>query len=1053
MGLPPIPWIRWGGALLSILLAVAVWGLLGKLERWFRSLAARRQAASPILGLGALPDRAFNLPQILWDERAALLGKPLPSAQLATNQASRIEPLNKNFLELGASDLSATLRILNGDNRWALCLSGGGIRSATFALGIIQCFAEHRVLSKTAQEADDKSPILQQFDYLSTVSGGGYIGSWLSTWLFQARQSAGTGKASDVIAELNQRIGHNEAETITNLRRNSHYLAPRFSALSGDVWSDIAAVVRNLALNWLLFIPPLILLLLLTKTFYFGIADATRANAGSAWVQVFQIVATLCLLVALSFSVANRPTRGLINLAQPQFLKFDLGVFLAGAVLACFALVTPDEPLELDRLSKWVQTFGHVDGGLIRYIVAGGIGAVLYLVSWLLAFLWKFYPRTFERYRPEYKPWQTWVDLIAWCLAGVVFGIIVAGGVEELNTLKSPSMSYNTLLGVVVVMVPWMILARIVADLVFTVPTELIPRSESNLEYQARAGGIYGLVQILWISWFAFVLFGPVLGRLFPTSATALLTSVGGISGLVALILGSGSKTKPIVEAATTARRYFNLDTIAGIAAAVFGAVLIILFSILVDWTLQLDLSPVALPDPGWRRIIVFAIVLVVLTGVMCLLINVNRYSLHGLYRNRLVRAFLGASRGERRRAFSKNQFTDFDSSDTPLIHQLWERDVPPIGDNWKPLHIINVALNLVSSKNLAWQERMAAPFTFSPLHAGSGSSVYPEGAFRPSYPLPDRLPYGGRYGLTLGTAMAISGAAVSPSMGYNSSPGTAFLMTLFNVRLGWWLANPGSGNSHYWYTGPGMPLRPFLMEMFGLTSETEPWVYLSDGGHFENLGLYEMVRRRCRLIVVSDAGCDPEYQFDDLGNAMRKIWIDLGIRIDFVGLDRLKKRFKRRPTPAKEQPYWAVGQIRYHQADGTGEDGLLLYIKAGLHGTECMDVLSYASTHAEFPHETTANQFFTESQFESYRALGFEIAYKLLCYAERSRVIDAPSPHDRADDKARPIDDFNVMDSSLRFDHIVWRLRQSLLSDRPYGDGDGRARNRATGVRTTNND
>jgi hypothetical protein len=88
--------------------------------------------------------------------------------------------------------------------------------------------------------------------------------------------------------------------------------------------------------------------------------------------------------------------------------------------------------------------------------------------------------------------------------------------------------------------------------------------------------------------------------------------------------------------------------------------------------------------------------------------------------------------------------------------------------------------------------------------------------------------------------------------------------MTLFNVRLGWWLGNPRSGNSRYWYTGPGTALRPLFMEMFGLTTETEPWVYLSDGGHFENLGLYEMVRRRCRVIVVSDAGCDPDYAFED---------------------------------------------------------------------------------------------------------------------------------------------------------------------------------------------
>ncbi|MBO0753047.1 MAG: hypothetical protein J2P53_13095, partial [Bradyrhizobiaceae bacterium] len=274
----------------------------------------------------------------------------------------------------------------------------------------------------------------------------------------------------------------------------------------------------------------------------------------------------------------------------------------------------------------------------------------------------------------------------------------------------------------------------------------------------------------------------------------------------------------------------------------------------------------------------------------------------------------------------------------------------------------------------LAWQERMTAPFTFSPLHCGCGGPIFANGAYRRTRPSADQdMPYGGRIGLTLGTAMAISGAAVSPDMGYNSSPGVAFLMTMFNVRLGWWIANPRSEHQ-YWLTSPPMALRPYFMEMFGLTSENERWIYLSDGGHFDNLGLYEMVRRRCRVIVVSDAGHDPDCTFHDLGNALRKIWIDLGVGIEISGLDRLQKRFAERPTPATPAPYWAVGRIRYKAADRGGEDGLLLYFKPGLHGTESADVLSYAMSHPAFPHEATANQFFSESQFESYRALGFEI-------------------------------------------------------------------------------
>jgi hypothetical protein len=447
---------------------------------------------------------------------------------------------------------------------------------------------------------------------------------------------------------------------------------------------------------------------------------------------------------------------------------------------------------------------------------------------------------------------------------------------------------------------PWMLSARIVADVIFAVPVErLIPRPDANLEYQSRAGGIYALTQLGWIVWFGLILFGSHLAQKFTGVVATSLGAAGGLSGAVALLIGNSSKTTAIVEAINTARRYLTLERVAAVAAAIFGAVLLVSLSMVIDALLSLtaDKLPVLPDHPTWCSVLIIALILLGISVMGCFLINVNRYSLHGLYRNRLVRAFLGASRSELAREATKNRFTDFDSTDSPLVYQLWQQGVAPRDDDWKPLHIINAALNLVSSKNLAWQERMAAPFTFSPLHAGSASTAFEQGAaFRASYPLPDREPYNGPDGLTLGTAMAISGAAVSPNMGYNSSPGVSFLMTLFNVRLGWWLGNPRSGSTRYADTGPRIALRPFFMEMFGLTSEKEPWVYLSDGGHFENLGMYEMVRRRCRLIVVSDAGCDPDYLFDDLGNALRKLWIDLGVRIDFVGLDRLKKTIQESP-------------------------------------------------------------------------------------------------------------------------------------------------------------
>src|SRR5262249_22711916 len=147
---------------------------------------------------------------------------------------------------------------------------------------------------------------------------------------------------------------------------------------------------------------------------------------------------------------------------------------------------------------------------------------------------------------------------------------------------------------------------------------------------------------------------------------------------------------------------------------------------------------------------------------------------------------------------------------------------------------------------------------------------------------------------ISLGTSLAISGAAVNPNMGYNSSPGVTFLLSLFNVRLGWWLGNPGAaGQSTYKQPGPVFAPRPLVAEALGMTDNMHPYVNLSDGAHFENLGLYEMVLRRCRTIVVSDAGADPSFNFDDLGNAIRKIRNDLGVPIVF---DEITIRSREKP-------------------------------------------------------------------------------------------------------------------------------------------------------------
>jgi hypothetical protein len=217
---------------------------------------------------------------------------------------------------------------------------------------------------------------------------------------------------------------------------------------------------------------------------------------------------------------------------------------------------------------------------------------------------------------------------------------------------------------------------------------------------------------------------------------------------------------------------------------------------------------------------------------------------------------------------------------------------------------------------------------------------------------------------------MAISGAAASPNMGAQSSAGLSFLLTVFNVRLGWWLANPRYDPEDPWALGPHVGLFYLVNELMGRTNQENRYVYLSDGGHFENLGLYELVRRRCRYIVVCDAGEDHNLQFGDLGNAIEKCRTDFGVDID-VDIEQLR-RIK---GSANSTWHSAVGAIHYERVDPTSAAGVIVYMKSSLTGDEPTDVQRYAEQNPDFPHQSTAEQWFKESQFESYRALGQHIA------------------------------------------------------------------------------
>jgi hypothetical protein len=441
------------------------------------------------------------------------------------------------------------------------------------------------------------------------------------------------------------------------------------------------------------------------------------------------------------------------------------------------------------------------------------------------------------------------------------------------------------------------------------------------------------------------------------------VAAAGGLSGAVTAILSWSAKTgDQIAGSAAKTRKALPYNILLAVAAIIFVATVLLLLGALVG-TLLYDPRSWLPFSPRWDWALLPGSL--VLAGAVTLpasyFININRFSQQGIYRNRLMRGFLGPTREKR----NPDRFTGFDEDDNLPVGDLAASRNRSDGGHRALFHLLNLTLNVTATTDNAWQQRKAESFSVTPLHVGN-----PRRGYRPA-----KL-YGGPGGITLATAMAISGAAVSPAEGYHSSTLTALLMTLLNVRLGSWLGNPRASAREWQKAGPSFALKPLLREAFGLTNDTSGIVYLSDGGHFENLGLYEMVRRRCASIVLCDAGCDPAFEFADLANAVRKIRIDMGIEIEFrpPGLAMTPRPDPDQPPPAYPPPaiYCAWAKIRYPEST---QPGTLLYVKPCYYGSEPADIRGFAVAHPDFPHETTANQWFSESEFESYRRLGQHIA------------------------------------------------------------------------------
>jgi hypothetical protein len=1066
----------------------------------------------------------------------------------------------------------------------ALCLSGGGIRSATFALGVLQGLAHHNLLNN--------------FHYISTVSGGGYIGAWLSSWI------AGHREGIQGVSQELQRRGESkldpEPAPIHHLRAYSNYLTPQIGLFSGDTWALVGTYARNVTMNLLIQLPLLFAAVLLPRIM---IAAIDQMGEVPRLALLFLFVAAASGTFAIAYLTLRRPSVQRIDTTSPAarmrhgqrsfFLKSLLPLFVASILLvlywaAAVACNFSFTMLQFAVFGLLMQLGGFLGIGYFRgrRLV---IEAVLFAASGLLGGVMLYY------------------DAL----------LFPAGDPLLLATFGPPLFLLN-FLGAATIYVAAVSRTRYSFD--------------EDLEWWARTGGWTLLFAAAWAVSFAVVIYGPMAVLQAPKWYAA------GAGTVVAATLGVLRALRNALTRGATSDKKTNLLNLAlsWLAPACFIVIVcalsLVASFIVHDWLADAHLNvwnlstfiagmaakrqlmaasevltvhTQSFQSPVLFNLFVFLTALVALGFFFSWIVDINVFSMHSMYRNRLTRAYLGASR-ERRRP---NPFTGFDPADSremhelapeafdahsfydflafidlfsgtrrgtqsgtwgpevarllqridqlephcsrelrgrrrgeplnpelarrfvralnqlvhdpklaetlggaagaeepgpelhranrrrleeafpkhivpieytteitqntildltmfvrqldpseghPLAHALWPRLSPtlrhlikagvaappaetraailrdlkailpgnsldaaalgagleldgtiaslaesnPVGGDriilnrlvleqafprilrrWRgarPFHVVNTALNLVQGEDLAWQERKAESFTMTALHAGAARL-----GFRRSHH------FGDPFGFSLPTAVTISGAAASPNMGNETSTTVALLMTLFNVRLGWWVGNPGPwGEKTYTRSSPKWSLIRIVQEALGLTNDRRSYVYLSDGGHFENLGLYEMVRRRCHTIVVSDAGQDYRYAFQDLGNAVRKIRVDLGIPIEI----REHKIFPRDEN--KLGKYCAVGKILYNAVDKGAPDGTLIYLKPAVYWSEPMDVYNYGRENIEFPHEPTSDQFFSESQFESYRMLG-QHTIDAIC---EQRGWRAQSLHDFAD-------------------------------------------------------
>jgi Patatin-like phospholipase len=767
-----------------------------------------------------------------------------------------------------------------------LALSGGGIRSASFSLGVVQELARRN--------------LLKYVDYLSTVSGGGYLGSCLSSLL------AGTG-ASALSPEhfpLRKEAGQPEPPVLRHLRNGSNYL--RLPGVLSAMGLP-AIVLRGFILSILSLLPMIYAAVLLTGFYYevlVPILLRKEIYPGLTWTGT----AVIC----------------------------SAGVFIAIALLFPFVSVLLRPWMDWHNRSRYQKAL-----------------ATVLLLSVVLLVLW---PLLYMVHVAAYMTPGQWIGNAVRPLTGS-FGSetshpLLLGGLGVMlallaclplgrKALRVLGMTLATLAGPCVLFATYLLLCAWQVD-----PPRCFERSNGGEVTQASAPTS-----------------DPTCAktsrylRPLPLINTRLDAEPAPKSSNSFLEGVDKTFMDEVLKAPPDQTFYIPLANGEGFYGIWKGKELLV-------WGDMFDRDGLLL------------LLLVVLSGVLQLsLLNINHTSPHGFYRDQLSRVFL-VKEGKTR-------------EDEPEPNDALKLSMLGGGEgSCAPYHLLNAAINLGSDPDPSHRGRKGGFFLFSKRYVGSEQT-----GWCPTKEMEKCEPH-----LDLGTAMAISAAAASPNMGSFTSRTFSFLLMLLNIRLGYWLPNPravlaraSAKGLRRPFSGPGPSY--LWKEGLGTFDTRGRYVNVSDGGHIENLGVYELLRRRCKLIIAVDGEADPHMRFGSLATLLRFARIDLGISIE---IDSRKVRGEKGTSAA----HWMVGTIDY----GGGARGTLLYLKSSFTGDESPYLQAYREEHPDFPHESTADQFFSETQLEVYRALGEHITGEAGFLEELRQALGRTDPGEQREVAARQV-------------------------------------------------